>query len=322
MGVNYEYEMEELIFNNLKYIYGINDNDVLYRYLKLRNRCITFNFKKKEEIITLCKFLLESLHIIEYRYKEETIYLTGRNDNSIKNIIDSFEFRSQLKLIEDENKNKYSFDDYIEKIWKDINDKSMKKSKHYIKDPYYKYHIIYNRLKELNKLFGVNKLNEVRKIDGFVQDLEQTLHMEDICIRYIHLSGFNTNNIKSIREEDLEEYLFKNLNLIEEGLKPISRQFQLEEGRIDILAKDKNDNFVILELKINNDKHLIWQAMYYPEAISNIFKVSNPRIITICPFYPNYIKSPLKKIGNVEMFQYNATISNSKIININFKKIS
>lgn len=321
MGVNYEDELEQVIFDTLKYVYGIDDNDVLYRYLKLRNRCLNPPSKKTNELSTLSKFILDELYITKLNYKDEKIYLFSGYDNSIKNIVDSLDFRSQLFSIEDENNNKYAFDEYINTTWTKINTQAIKMAKHYLKDKFYKYHIIHHRLTQLNKLFGVTEIKEVPKINGFIQDLSQNLSMEDKCLRYIHASNFETNNIKSITEEDLEDYLFKNLHLIEEGLKPVKRQVEVEEGRIDILAKDKNDNFVILELKINNDKHLIWQVMYYPEAIKSVIRVSNPRVITICPSYPNYIKTPLKQIGYVEMIEYEATMSNNKITSIKFKKV-
>lgn len=54
-------------------------------------------------------------------------------------------------------------------------------------------------------------------------------------------------------ERDLETFLLSKLEAIEEGLKmyegEIGRQFQVRSGRIDVLAQDKDNNFVVLELK-------------------------------------------------------------------------
>ena len=54
-------------------------------------------------------------------------------------------------------------------------------------------------------------------------------------------------------EKDLENFLLAKLNVLEEGLRlykgETGRQFQVQSGRIDILAQDKDNNFVVLELK-------------------------------------------------------------------------
>jgi hypothetical protein len=56
-------------------------------------------------------------------------------------------------------------------------------------------------------------------------------------------------------ERDLEEYIVRNLDQIEDGLKLYSkedatgRQIDTDVGRIDILAIDKNNDFVVIELK-------------------------------------------------------------------------
>ena len=52
-----------------------------------------------------------------------------------------------------------------------------------------------------------------------------------------------------IKEKILEDFLEKNLNSLEEGLTLIGRQHSTVTGPIDLLCKDKNDNFVVIELK-------------------------------------------------------------------------
>jgi hypothetical protein len=58
-------------------------------------------------------------------------------------------------------------------------------------------------------------------------------------------------------ESTLESHLGKSLNTLEEGLQlykspdgQLGQQFTTEVGRIDLLAKDKQDNFVVIEIKV------------------------------------------------------------------------
>jgi hypothetical protein len=52
-------------------------------------------------------------------------------------------------------------------------------------------------------------------------------------------------------EKDLQHFITHNIESIEEGLKKYKNgiEFQVSVGRIDLLCTDKNDNFVVIELK-------------------------------------------------------------------------
>ncbi|MHB9924613.1 endonuclease NucS domain-containing protein [Clostridium botulinum] len=107
-------------------------------------------------------------------------------------------------------------------------------------------------------------------------------------------------NEGSFTEEKLEDYLVNNLNKIEEGLTLIKRQYQIENGVIDILARDKNNKLCIIELKIvSDDKGLIYQCAYYPTQFKE-----ETRIITIAPKYNKNIKESLKALGGIELLIY------------------
>lgn len=115
--------------------------------------------------------------------------------------------------------------------------------------------------------------------------------------------------ITKISEFQLEEYLINNLYLIEKGLIFIKNQYSIERGVIDILAKDKNNNDCIIELKVDNDdKRIIYQCAYYPTQINN----GNCRMITVAPDYSTRIKSALQNLKYVEMFKYNIVFGTNK----------
>ena len=199
--INYESEIEEVLIQNLSLKYGIEDEDVLYRYLKLRFKCVKTLKKAEDEQVVFGKFLLEELNVSDCVYKQEPISFYSSSNNSITSIIQSLDFRANSMSIVDENKNKCTFETYIKNLFNKINKEAEAKSKHYMKDKYYKYHLQYNRISILNDYFNIKEIKEVGMIDGFKQDLFK-ISFEEECLRYIHASNFNTENINTIREED------------------------------------------------------------------------------------------------------------------------
>ena len=59
-------------------------------------------------------------------------------------------------------------------------------------------------------------------------------------IKTLELAGY---------EEDMRNMILKNPEIIEKGFRPISREYSVSGGFIDILGKDKDGNLMILELK-------------------------------------------------------------------------
>ncbi len=70
-------------------------------------------------------------------------------------------------------------------------------------------------------------------------------------------------------ERDLEDYLSRNLDVVESGLKLIERQKKLPGvGRLDILARDREGNLVVIELKAGQaDERAIGQLQAYIEYL-------------------------------------------------------
>jgi len=66
-----------------------------------------------------------------------------------------------------------------------------------------------------------------------------------------------------MQEAQIEDFLWKNPNLIEEGLKVLDRQRRTEFGIIDLLCKDKNGIYVVIEIKIDPDYTAVAQIAKY-----------------------------------------------------------
>lgn len=130
------------------------------------------------------------------------------------------------------------------------------------------------------------------------------------------LNDLRKTDSYKISETYLETKLIENIELVEKGMRFIDSQIQVEDGRIDILARDINGTLCIIELKVVDDcKELIFQCSYYPTQFSE--KV---RVITICPYYHRKIYKSLLNLGTVEMKAYRYV--NDRIYICDFEDIS
>lgn len=293
---NYEDELEEILWNSLKEKFNIKDNSKLYEYI-LNRYFLIYNKNNINETKQFFSYIFNELNISKFAYKDCKLKFSG--DNNLNNVLCNWELNYSNKIPNN--------------LVPDISKISLTKVKNLKNNFEYKNYLLYFKLNELNKLFKVD-IRNVPKINGFTQ--VNKLNLED---NLKNLLKVEDNSTTFIKENDLEDYLINHLNLIEDGLIYLSRQYELDEGKIDILAKDKNGDLVIIELKIEVDKRIIWQCLYYPIEIQKIYPNKNIRMMTIMPTYPNYILEPLNKL-NVEKYAYNIVVENKKIKNIILRK--
>ena len=72
-------------------------------------------------------------------------------------------------------------------------------------------------------------------------------------------------------EQHLEDWIAKDVTLIAEGLTLVGRQVSIHDGRLDLLAIDVQDRWVVIEIKpgeLNSDA--LAQALYYASSIANL----------------------------------------------------
>lgn len=133
----------------------------------------------------------------------------------------------------------------------------------------------------------------------------------------------DTDNSKFAYEADLRDYLAKNLCVIEKGLVlykdsngKTGIEYTIDENnkRIDILALDKNNIPVIIELKVNRGyEKVIGQCQYYKNKIKNIFKTEKVRVIIIARQITEYLKMGTMDMKDYELFEYKLNIELDKI---------
>ncbi len=61
--------------------------------------------------------------------------------------------------------------------------------------------------------------------------------------------GYTENYKVEGSEKDIVDFLVKNPDIIEPGLKILAREYQTIAGNVDILAEDKDSNIVVIEVK-------------------------------------------------------------------------
>lgn len=88
-------------------------------------------------------------------------------------------------------------------------------------------------------------------------DTSQTDKLEEV-------TGHGTEYDAQISEKLLEDFLEKNIEQLEKGLKLVGRQYNTITGPIDLLCKDKKGDYVVIELKKGrgSDK-VVGQALRY-----------------------------------------------------------
>ena len=119
-------------------------------------------------------------------------------------------------------------------------------------------------------------------------------------------------------EADLEGHLANNLDDIEDGLKLYisdeeitGRQFSTGVGRIDILALDKDANFVVIEIKVGQatDKTCSQLLRYIGWVKRHIARERRVRGIIICRNATDGLKYATSTLENVKIKEYEVHFS-------------
>ena len=324
--LNYESELRELFEKELAYQYGV-EREVVFGYFHLRCLIEHGGEEKGQLSKMLSSFLISELNLPAgdfFEYKGEKIRKRFQLENSLTNIMDDWLFSASIRSIKTSKGLILSYEDFIGKESKRMLRHGKNKAKAYKRHTYHTSYLKWNALELLNKQYGAVPKSP-RRIEGVAykeEHIDFVRTLEAIHFANIHATELVSKDVASITEHDLEKFLIKNLDKIEDGLKFLDKQVSIQDGRIDILARDKSDNFVIIELKVQEDKELIWQTVYYPMQFKKEYRVKKVRMLTICPSYPPHILQTLKQIDGVEMVMFTPTIELGRLKHIETRKVS
>jgi len=119
-------------------------------------------------------------------------------------------------------------------------------------------------------------------------------------------------------ERDLEAFIFENIESVEEGLKPYrgesGRQYTVESGRIDILATDNEDNFVVIELKADKGGDaVLTQTLAYMVDIEKIAEQRKVRGIIIARDFSSKLVSAVSRVQDIKLMKYKVKFDFEKL---------
>lgn len=131
------------------------------------------------------------------------------------------------------------------------------------------------------------------------------------------------NKTEFAYEKDLQNFLSRNLGLIEPGLQLFEDEgitgieYPVGGRYIDILALDKNNNYVVIELKVSRGyDRVVGQLLRYVSWIRKHQAESNQEVrgIIIAREISNDLSLACEDLSNVELFEYQLSITLKKIM--------
>lgn len=299
----YETEFEERMFSFFENKYNLKDN-VLEEYLVLRymvlNKIKDYKKIKPEQFM---EFIANELTIDSknsFTYKASQFYVNSATQQSISNIVEGHGSLWRLlfgKIYHVDTNSR------INTISQQIITSSINKSK-YKPSKYKSFFYEYFALNNLNDLF--NTIPQYTFFEDVSPVFTTVRTKEEICEAYIKDMSFDTFDSKTIKEKDIEEFIFKNLKGLL-NLHPIQRQYTIENDCIcDIYAKN-NEIPVLIELKNTKDDRLLWQIVKYQK------NMPHAEILVISTYWENSLLEELKKLNNVKTYKACPHISMGKI---------
>lgn len=214
----------------------------------------------------------------------------------------------------------YKGDFYVDmkESFKKINQISKRKQAKWSKKDFYAVCLQREYLTTLNQEFRTEGVGEVG-CQGI--DIEEAfpLSLEMRLDRELHHHLKFGSHFEQLTEFELESFLYDNLDLIEPGLRPMSRQQVLPNGRIDIMGKDKDGNIVIVEAKVTSDSDLVWQSQYYVKEMEKLYGEGRVRFIAIVPKFVPHIMNEVLEKSNCSVIVFKGKMKGKRLQELNLK---
>lgn len=117
-------------------------------------------------------------------------------------------------------------------------------------------------------------------------------------------------------ESHLRDFLSNNLSIIEPGLKLYQKgdqsgiEYKIDNGRIDILATDKDGKYVVIELKVSRGRNrTVGQLLYYMGWVDKHLGNGSCRGIIIAGENLDDLVLAVKPVPRVSLFRYHLSVT-------------
>jgi hypothetical protein len=117
-------------------------------------------------------------------------------------------------------------------------------------------------------------------------------------------------------ETDLRDFLAQNLNCIEAGLRLYQTteqsgvEFPVDNGKINILAVDRNERFIVIELKVGKGRNkAVGQLLYYMGWVDQKLGKAPCRGLIIAKEIPNDLVMAVQRAPGVSLARYKLSVS-------------
>lgn len=120
-------------------------------------------------------------------------------------------------------------------------------------------------------------------VDNFVDRIDEIKKEKETKKVEEEWSLEETEAVSEVLESEIEASIISNPEILEEGLELIGNQYATSVGRIDILCRDKDRNFVVIELKRGTGTHKVVGQIqkYMAWVIENLAKDKQVRGIIV-----------------------------------------
>jgi hypothetical protein len=159
-----------------------------------------------------------------------------------------------------------------------------------------------------------------------IRECERVLRLKDQYEAFLAGTGTNDDVDSALdaeaagqefaAETDLRDFLAKNLGLIEPGLQLVERdgrsgiEFPVADGRIDILAIDRQQKFVVIELKLSRGRNkALGQLLYYMAWVDAQLGDGPCRGLIIAKEISPDLKLAVQRATGVSLFSYLLSMS-------------
>lgn len=328
---NYDSVLSELLINALMRLYHTDNEDAAYRLLFSRF-CIENVERYKPRGVAAwdwrmerAAFLVSELNLPmvggQLRFEDASITLHRSKENSLANILDDWHFQYADRLTSNRRGRRVRKMDWIDSDLEDILSAAKKAIRIKKKDPAY-YPVLKNEcLESLRRRYDVAPPEPIGRIDGFMYGENHNdfaITLDEKYSRLVHAQLFDGGKLT---ESELEHFLMQNLHLVEDGMTLVSNQYVIENGRLDILARDASGTHCVLELKVEDDPGLVFQVIYYRMVMEEYLRASPLRMIAIAPSFPPHLLKVFRTIHGLELFTFDAQMQNGTLKSLTLHKV-